>query len=1342
MRHVAILLRPLLAGTSTRVDVRVADGPNADAFALMGQAWEPAVSRRPSTSQELMSPDLDGKVQPGKATFEILMAAILAVQYPATLIWHGAPVTIYGEQNEQDLGATPEFTGTITSASFDDQYSSLSVTAEVSTAAFDVNFLKLDFDGSGGLGGDAAKRGTLKPAGMGVNKNCEPVWFDETRNIGMLDGYNNLISVQGLYEGRSSLGASVGDYASYALLAAAIDSHAVPPGRWATCIADGLVGLGAPPTGRVTADATFGTNRAGAMIRRILQTHCGISSGLIDTAAFNALDATANVNVPMHYWTADQRNAKDLIERIAGGCNATPIVNFQGQITITRGLGGANAGTLNRDGSTVPRVLDWRSAETDAPFWQLKARVARPGVVMTRDEINYEDTIVDRGVYNAGTVYRLGNLVWLDDKSSWLYTNPTASSGHAPPTSGAFPASNSWWFQQTPRLGALAQQDAVDWSDTTGVPYEQLNNNLLDMTAWKVGRSRNPLGAYDRFALNEATLGTNSLILDVGPYGLTEPMIRATSQAGDVGGGAGGWNYTYGNGPNEVLDPKQTYQLMTWIRMNSATNFYLGCQANNSGIKQLGGSVDPNPYHMVGPVPETGKWFLAVGVVHGHGYTGGQSGLSGLWDPATGRRVFEGVDFKFADATPTTLLHRTYQYYPAAAGKIASFARPRLDAANGNQPSIEALLSNARSGMGLRALYTGSAAPFPQIIGNRVRWSDTGVALGTGSWDAGAVGDVAADGACSVGGYIAVDRTVLMFGLTDQSAPTPHYSNLDYAIYCTDSNGTGLYLIYEDGSAPFTSGVVPAAGDFCFVAADDVVVRYYVRHQGGALTLLYTSLSSPKGKKLRPMVSLAWGGMDNIEFNVGTSNQFANIGGDDVPEANAGQGPNICVNGNAESGDTRGWRGSTSYASPGSTFGVSPTKKQSGEFSFLLHKANVAHARGMDNRAFAARPGDRFLIRLWYDSSAAVGSGIYFRMFGRTAMPTDGFVDNLNYSTSPVNFIDDFGGGNIGAALGANYQEWDWTVPGTWTGCVCAGLQVINYTNGPQDLYFEVQIVPQAPGTQLVSPITGRVIDGRTLNASNNFGIRSLAASTTLTDTDTSGTVTINITAATYYGDWGGSVTYPSGSLTGKAYNTRYYVWRNVGDDPTSAGTSYGSSTSIMDALGSGKVYLGNFLTRPNGATPPPPPPPPPGGGSNCVDANAWVWLEALDAFKPAWMIRPGDRIACMNADRSGRSVETVQAMRLTHEESVRLTTESGCELILSAETPMELSDGSSCLAREVLGREVPCGTIAQPFFWDRVVACDQVGMRVVARISANGCTYAAGTEWDGLIYSHNVDKP
>lgn len=871
MRHVAIHLRPLIAGTSTRVDIRVADGPNADAFGILGQAWEPAISRRPTKTQEIMSPDLNGQVQPGRATFDILMAAILSVATPAALVWHGAPVKIYNETAEQDLGASPEFSGTVTGARFDEDYATLSITSEVSVAALDVNFLTLEYDGSGGLGGDAGKRGTYRPAGMGVCKNCEPVWFDETRNIGQLDGYNNLVSVQGCYEGLSSLGASVGDYASYALLAAAIDSHAVPPGRWATCIADGLIGLGAPPTGRVTVHATFGTNRAGAMIRRILQTHAGISVGLIDTAAFAAIDTA--VNVPVHYWTADQRNVKELVERVAGSINAHPIVTFQGQITITRGVGGANAGTLNRDGSTEPRVLDWRSADTEAPWWQLKARVARPGVVLSRDEVNYKDTIVDRGAYNALTVYRLGNVVWLADKSSWLYTNATAAAGNAPPAAGAFPASNAWWTQQTPRLGTLANQSTVDWSQTTGIPFEQINNNLLDMTAWKVGRTRNPPGRFDRFILNETTSGTNALVLDTGPFGVTEPMIKAISQAEDVGGGAGGWNYEFGTGVNEVLDPKQSYQLAVWIKMSSMTNFYLGCGANGGGIKNLGGTVDSNPYHEVCLLPQADKWYLAIGLVHGHGYTGGQSGISGIWDPANGRRVFEGVDFKFADATPTLLVHRTYQFYPAAAGKVAWFARPRLDAANGNQPSVEQLLANARTGLPLRTLVQ-SAAPVPKVVGNRVRVGDSSV---SSLWNAAVVGDAAADGACRVSGYVPVEASTFMIGFTDDSAPSPHYSSGDFMLYCLA--GAGSYHIYESGTYKGAVGAsAPAPQDFLLVDSDDVVVRYYLRTAAGTLILLYTSTVSPHGKKLRPFVSLYTGGVDDLNFEIGNSNQWSNVG--------------------------------------------------------------------------------------------------------------------------------------------------------------------------------------------------------------------------------------------------------------------------------------------------------------------------------------------------------------------------------------------------------------------------------------------------------------------------------
>src|SRR3546814_9012841 len=74
-------------------------------------------------------------------------------------------------------------------------------------------------------------------------------------------------------------------------LAAAIDTGVVAPGRWATCVAAGLVGLGAPPVYPIGVNAIFGTNRIGAMMRRILELHRVLSPANIETAAFAAMDA-------------------------------------------------------------------------------------------------------------------------------------------------------------------------------------------------------------------------------------------------------------------------------------------------------------------------------------------------------------------------------------------------------------------------------------------------------------------------------------------------------------------------------------------------------------------------------------------------------------------------------------------------------------------------------------------------------------------------------------------------------------------------------------------------------------------------------------------------------------------------------------------------------------------------------------------------------------------------------------------------------------------------------------------------------------------------------------------
>jgi hypothetical protein len=454
MKPVLILVQPLDPKLQARVDVRLADGPSADTYGTGNVAWAPALRSRPTLSIELMSPDMSGKVQAGTTNFVIALDKI-GVARARSLYWKGAPIVIHSTGVLEGPSAVPDFVGYVTASTLDLDSGGCTITAEVSTALIDKDLLTLSFDGGGGLGGDPGIRGTLFPLGMGNNLNIEPVWFDLTRNIGMLDGYGNTTDIWWLAEGLASFGASVGNYANYAALAAAIDAKQVKPGQWATSIVPGqpgLVGLGAPPDGVITCHANFSFGTVGAMMQNILRNaaHANLPAAKVDATAFANLSAA--VPYPAHYWTREQRNAKDLLEALAQSCNATPIATFQGMFTVARAIASVPIGTLDRSGSVEPRVLNWQSGTIDAPFYLLKARAARPATVLTFDQVNYNDTIEDKGLFNTGTIYRQGHIVWLRDGSQWLYINAVPSAGHVPPT-GAYDV-DQWWQNLKPATTA------------------------------------------------------------------------------------------------------------------------------------------------------------------------------------------------------------------------------------------------------------------------------------------------------------------------------------------------------------------------------------------------------------------------------------------------------------------------------------------------------------------------------------------------------------------------------------------------------------------------------------------------------------------------------------------------------------------------------------------------------------------------------------------------------------------------------------------------------------------------------------------------------------------------
>jgi hypothetical protein len=223
---------------------------------------------------------------------------------------------------------------------------------------------------------------------------------------------------------------AIGDYASYAALVAAT----IPAGRWGTCLASGLVRLGAPAYGVITGDVdgdkpSTWLRKTGAIITRIA-TNAGVSSGLIDAASLTALDTAVPYNINLYL--DDQTTVFDIAQRLARPCNAQAGISWLGKLFVTRVAIGTPALTLDAQGRQKPGVIGSVESDVSPPYWRVEFGAQRSWRVHTFDEISSAVNLIDRGRYDAATFYREGNIVDLEDGSRWEYISATPTAGNAP----------------------------------------------------------------------------------------------------------------------------------------------------------------------------------------------------------------------------------------------------------------------------------------------------------------------------------------------------------------------------------------------------------------------------------------------------------------------------------------------------------------------------------------------------------------------------------------------------------------------------------------------------------------------------------------------------------------------------------------------------------------------------------------------------------------------------------------------------------------------------------------------------------------------------------------------
>ncbi|WP_333840470.1 hypothetical protein [Novosphingobium sp.] len=440
-------ISPLNLAFGERIAVRAASHSDRRVTGLGGKVWEPAMVTPPQLGITLWNGDFTDAVTTGGATLP-LNVRVLEETYPdvSSCMWTGAPVEIYAETPGTAWPWRQIFRGKVTGLSR--KQATLSLTCEVDTEPFKANLLVSTYAGTGGAEGPAGLKGKPKPLALGWPVNVEPQLIDAENSVYQFSGYGPIEAVSSLFERGSDFGPATANYATYADLVAA----AIPRGRWATCLAAGMIRLGAPAYGVITGDIKG--HRIGGTTPRLtgkaiaaLAGVSGIDAGLLMTDTLDALDLACPY--PINLVLTDQINFLDLAQQLARCCNAQAGVALDGRFFAARvTLEPDEVLVLDAQGRAYPQVTATEEAFVSLPYWRTTIGANRSWRVHSADEIAFEAPILERGLYSAAETYREGNWVSLADGSEWLYTALVASAGNAPPSWPT--ASNAYWQNKRP----------------------------------------------------------------------------------------------------------------------------------------------------------------------------------------------------------------------------------------------------------------------------------------------------------------------------------------------------------------------------------------------------------------------------------------------------------------------------------------------------------------------------------------------------------------------------------------------------------------------------------------------------------------------------------------------------------------------------------------------------------------------------------------------------------------------------------------------------------------------------------------------------------------------------
>lgn len=258
------------------------------------------------------------------------------------------------------------------------------------------------YEGTGGLEGTEDLAGKPKPLLFGRCRNVTPVAVDPT--VLLYQAHDGpMLAVDGVFDRGVALPLDA-DYPDPASLMAA----SIPDGFHATCLAHGLIRLGAPPDGLVTADARgdaepFYADRLDTIALRILIDRAGVPAGRIATSTFAGAGALGG-EMGLFIGHAERPTTSEVVSRLMGAVAGWWGQDRQGRIRAGRltaperqppvmTLGPADIIAIERLAWLPPR---WRVRAAWRPNWTPQQLDLAEGVTPERRQFLAEaDRVVE-----------------------------------------------------------------------------------------------------------------------------------------------------------------------------------------------------------------------------------------------------------------------------------------------------------------------------------------------------------------------------------------------------------------------------------------------------------------------------------------------------------------------------------------------------------------------------------------------------------------------------------------------------------------------------------------------------------------------------------------------------------------------------------------------------------------------------------------------------------------------------------------------------------------------------------------------------------------------------------